>query len=58
MRLVRINHPTPKGENNMNKANWICTALAGLIVIALVVINAYVLEMTHGFYNAIDILFM
>jgi len=41
-----------------SKISWIGLALAALCVVALVAMNAYVLDFTHGCYNAFTILFV
>jgi hypothetical protein len=41
-----------------NPIYWIMCGLLVATVAALVILNGYILDMTNGCYNAIDILFM
>jgi hypothetical protein len=43
---------------NRNLLFWIMCGLLVATVAALVILNGYILAMTNGCYNAIDILFM
>lgn len=41
-----------------SKTSWICLVLLAIGTLAMLYLNSYVLEMTHGCYNAIEILFL
>lgn len=41
----------------MSKISWICLGLMIVCIGALVALNFYVLDMTHGCYNAFELTF-
>ena len=45
-------------KNHFTKAHAIALVLMAATVAGLIALNAYVLDMTQGCYNIIDILFM
>ena len=42
----------------MSKKSWIGLILFAITTVALIALNQYVLNMTHGCYNMFDVLFM
>jgi hypothetical protein len=42
----------------MSKQSWIGLILLAMTTVALIALNQYVLSMTNGCYNALDVLFM
>lgn len=44
-------------KNHFGKEHIVALALLGVAIAGLIALNAYVLEMTRGNYNIIDILF-
>ena len=40
-----------------NIGNVIATTLLVLVIAGLIVLNSYVLDLTHGYYNMVEILF-